>query len=87
MDEAIKALLAKRRDRSIAIMLGFKERSCDQYLPLDIRVELRKVILDQINDFYELMLDLMNSVDDGSVTLNRAYLDKIDEIYANIAGV
>jgi hypothetical protein len=87
MDDQIKTLLAKRRDRTIAIMLGFKERSCDQYLPQEVRVELRKVILDQINDFYELMLDLMNSVDDGSVMLNQEYLDKIDQIYANLTGV
>lgn len=81
MNEQGKAILAKRRDRSIAIMLGYKERECDQYLPPAIRTELRKVVLDQLNDFYELALDLMNSLDDETVTLNQIYLDRIDKIY------
>ena len=85
MNDQVKALLAKRRDRSIAILLGYKERECDEFLPSAVRVELRKVVLDQINDFYELCLDLMASVDNDSVTLNELYLDKIDSIYESIA--
>ena len=81
MNEQVKALLAKRRDRSIAIILGFKERECDTYLPPTIRQELRKVVLDQINDFYELALDLMASSEDTSIVFNQIFLDKIDEIY------
>lgn len=81
MDEQLKALLAKRRDRTIAILLGYKERECDYYLPQEIRTGLRKTILDQINDFYELSLDLLGSVDDGSVVLNQIYLDKIQKIF------
>ncbi len=82
MNDQIKTVLAKRRDRSIAILLGYKERECDYYLPQEARTGLRKAILDQINDFYELSLDLLGSVDDGSVVLNQDYLDKIEKIYA-----
>lgn len=85
MNEQIKTLLAKRRDRSIAILLGYKERECDDHLPLHVRAGLRKAILDQINDFYELTLDLTNSLDDGSVALNQVYLDKIDEIHRTVS--
>lgn len=81
MNEQIKTVLAKRRDRSIAILLGYKERECDNYLPQEVRVGLRKAILDQINDFYELSLDLLSSVDDGSVILNQIYIEKIEKIY------
>ncbi len=86
MNEQAKALLAKRRDRSIAIVLGYKEKECDSYLPVTTRSDFRKVFLDQINDFYELALDLMNSFDDGTITLNQIYLDKIDQIHESISG-
>ena len=84
MNEQVKAVLAKRRDRTIAILLGFKERECDYYLPSSVKQDLRKLVLDQINDFYELTLDLVNSLDNDSVTLNDAYLAKIDEIYNTV---
>lgn len=69
-------LLAKRRDRAIAIILGVKERECDEYLPLAARSKLRKVILDQFNDLYSLCLDL--ATDSEDVILNELYQRKID---------
>lgn len=74
-------LLRKRRDRAIAIVLGVKERECDQYLPPPVSVKLRKVILDQMNDLYDTCLDLLGSSDDGSVVLNELYQRKIDDMY------
>jgi len=84
MNDQMKTLLAKRRDRSIAILLGFKERNCDEFLPANVSVELRKQVLDQINDFYELALDLMSSLDGDSMILNELYLDKLDKIYETV---
>jgi hypothetical protein len=74
-------LLRKRRDRAIAIVLGLKERECDQFLPPQVSAKLRKVILDQMNDLYDMCLDLLGSSDDGSVILNEVYLRKIDDLY------
>jgi hypothetical protein len=74
-------LLRKRRDRAIAIVLGVKERECDAYLPPEVSAKLRKVILDQMNDLYDVCLDLLGSSDDGSVVLNELYQQKIDELY------
>lgn len=59
-------ILSKRRDRTIAIVLGIKEREVDPLLsqmPGGARAStlLRKVILDQINDFYDMALDVANS--------------------------
>lgn len=83
--EFVQETLAKRRDRCIAIMLGMKERECDEYLPLDVQTKMRKVILDQMNDFFSISLDILNSLDSGEVILNQAYLDKLDAIYAAVA--
>lgn len=86
MNEQVKSLLSKRKDRSIAILLGYKERECDTYLPVAVRAELRKKILDQMNDFYELALDLMGSMDDSHIQMNQLFLDKLDSIYEAVSG-
>lgn len=85
-NQAIDELLRKRRDRAIAIILGVKERECDQHLPAQASARLRKVILDQLNEFYDLCLDVMRSLDTGDVTLNQLYLDKLDEIHSATVG-
>lgn len=59
-------ILKKRRDRAIAIVLGVKEREVDPLLngvPGGDRAlhALRKVILDQINDFYDMARDIASS--------------------------
>lgn len=86
MNDQVKALLRKRVDRSIATLLGYKEKECDYYLPKEVSLDLRKKILDQLNDLYEICLDLMATVSDDSYTINEIYLQKIDEIYGVIIG-
>jgi len=81
MQQALETMLKKRRDRSIATILGIKERECDPHLPEHAKKVLRKVILDQFNDFYEVVLDVAASLDTGEVTLNEHYLAKIDQIH------
>lgn len=82
MQPALEAMLKKRRDRSMATILGIKERECDPHLPDRAKQLLRKVVLDQFNDFYEVVLDVVGSLDTGEVTLNEHYLQKIDEIHS-----
>ena len=74
-----KEFLGKRRDRAIATILSFKERECDEYLPDHVSYELRKVILDQMNDVIDLAYDLIND----DIVINEAFLDKLDEILSN----
>lgn len=58
-------ILKKRRDRTIAIILGVKEREIDPLLAGSVGDRashaLRKVVLDQINDFYDMALDVASS--------------------------
>lgn len=77
-------ILRKRRDRTIAIILGLKEREVDPLLrqePGGDRASgmLRKVILDQINDFYDMALDVASSGEATSFEFNPAvWLPRID---------
>lgn len=82
MQPALEQLLRKRKDRAIAIILAVKERDCDKHLPPDVQRALRKVVLDQLNEFYEIVVDVAGSLDNGEFVLNEEYLAKIDEIHA-----
>src|SRR5688500_17576133 len=81
MNEGVKDLLARRRDRSIAKALSAKEDFEEGFIDSK---ELRKTILDEFNDFYEVALDLINSLDDGTVVLNQDYLKRIDAMYEHL---
>lgn len=90
MQRALQDLLRKRMDRAIATVLSCKEQNVDCLLPGDEQSnaasrQLRKVVLDQFNGFYEVCLDVMDSLDNGEVVLNEDYLRKIDRIHSAIA--
>jgi hypothetical protein len=86
MANGIEDILEKRRNRSIALILSFKENECDRYLPDDVSHKLRKTVLDQVNDLHDLAVDLLRSVDDGTVILNEEYLKKIDYLFDRLGG-
>lgn len=81
METPLMELLARRRDRAIAIILRVKEQECDQHLPMDASLKMRKVVLDQMNSFYDVCADVVNSLDTGSTVLNDHWLQKIDELH------
>lgn len=68
-------ILKKRRDRTIAIILTLKEREIDPLLTQIGGGErasrlLRKVILDTINDFYDMALDVASSGEANTFEFN-----------------
>lgn len=81
MQDGLRELLEKRRNRGIAIILGVKERECDEHLPKEASQKLRKVVLDQMNEFHDLVNDIFDSVDSGDVVLNEEWLRKLDEMH------
>lgn len=81
MQAALEALLRKRKDRTVAVILHVKERDADKHLPRDVQQKLRKVVMDQVNEFYDLVVDIAGSLDTGEVLLNDEYLEKIDRIH------
>lgn len=84
MQPALTEVIARRRDRAIAVLLGVKEKEVDQYLPPEVRVRLRKVILDQLNDFHSLVVDVMRSLDNGEVVLNDLYMERLDDLHREV---
>ncbi len=81
MQDILVEFLEKRKNRSIAIIMSWKERECDSQLDPATRQNLRKVILDQINEFHDSCIDVMSSLDTNGVVLNEEYLEKLDELH------
>jgi predicted transcriptional regulator len=84
MDDGYRALLSKRKNRTLAIMLSEKEDVVDDFLPEDISQELRKMILDHVNDFHDFCVDLIESMDQGMV-VNQIAAERLDQIYLMLA--
>lgn len=88
MPDAHVELLRRRRDRAIATILGVKEREADQFLPDSVSAKLRKTVLDQVNEFYDMCIDLMNAnAAHGDVNvhyLERVYA-KLDDILERVS--
>lgn len=78
--QLLSDILAKRRDRAIAIILGVKERECDRHLDNQASNKLRKVVLDQLNDYHDLCADLIRSLDTDDVVLNEIFVERLDMI-------
>lgn len=56
----VKDLVERRSRRTIAMLLSYKERNIDPFLPPDLQDALRKAILDEFNDFSSLVLDVVS---------------------------
>lgn len=86
MNTAAQSILDRRKNKAIAIVLGVKEREIDSRLPRELQDKLRKVVLDQFNEYHEIALDVLRSFDTGEVALNEHYLDLITELHSAVVG-
>lgn len=72
-----KLFLERRLKRCIGKILSFKEKEIDHSLSEDQASRLRSVILDEVNEFYSVVIDVLDN------NINEAYLeilDRLDEI-------
>jgi hypothetical protein len=67
-----KGLLERRVKRCIATILSAKEKNIDRFITEDTASEFRKVILDEINEFYSLVMDVLDD------NINQEFLDMLD---------
>lgn len=79
---AYQELLRRRKDRACAVILSLKEREADPLIndPV-VSDRLRKVVLDQLNDIYEVARDIISSMEGSGTVYNEAFLQKLDEIH------
>lgn len=84
MQEAVVESLAKRRDAVIKSILRFKELEVDEHLPPHTSRQLRKIVLDEVNEFYSMVVRIMGTYENSGVLVNELYLAKLDELYADM---
>lgn len=70
----------KRRDRVLATILSYKEANVDRYLPQVERENLRRIILNNVNDFNDLVLDMLKATAEPQVEVNQLYLDAMKSL-------
>lgn len=73
----------KRRDRVLATILSYKELNIDHALTPGERDGLRRVILNNVNDFNDLVLDILKArmVEvPVQVEFNELYLQALNRI-------
>jgi hypothetical protein len=85
MQESLRDLVSRRRNRAIATILRVKEDLCDYHLPINASNALRKVVLDEINDLCDLVLDVFETIDDHTTIMNDLWLKKLDDIHRAVA--
>jgi hypothetical protein len=63
------------------MVLGWLEDNVYEYLPEDLQRSTRQMVLDNINTFKDLAIDVVKS---DTAYLNQVWLEKLDEIHNEI---
>lgn len=79
----MKELVEKRCRRAIAIVLSAAEK---EDMNVVARQRLRKVVMDQFNDFAALVTDVLESME-GDVVMNELWLEKLDALHQDVREV
>lgn len=74
-------LVATRGNRATAVILSWLEDNVYQYLPEDVQRDTRQMVLDQINIFKDLAIDIVKS---DTAYMNQVWIEKLDEIHEAI---
>ena len=86
MNSPYSKLIDKRKDRVIAIILAFKDRELDQFLPDELSSRLRKIVLDQINDFCDFCVDIVGRTESNNIPNEHYFVrleKKLEELFIN----
>lgn len=74
-------LIATRGNRATAVILSWLEDNAYQYLPEEVQQQTRQMVLDQINVFKDLAIDVVKS---DTAYMNQIWVEKLDEIHEDI---
>lgn len=76
-------LVAVRGNRTTATILGWLEQNLyDQYdIPKDMQRRIRSVVLDNINGYKDLVIDIVKS---DTAIINDIWVQKLDAIHDEI---
>lgn len=74
-------LVATRGNRATAMILSWLEDNVYEYLPEEVQRATRQMILDQVNYFKDLCIDVVKS---DTAYLNQIWVERLDELKEEI---
>lgn len=80
-NDTVKNLVAARGRRTSATILGWMEKHVYEYLPSELQSEVRRTILDNVNDLSDLAIDIVKSDADQ---INEYWISELDKIHRSI---
>lgn len=75
MERETERALAAQRNRAIATILEVKD-ACDAYLPHAMSRQLRKAVLDAVNDLHNNTLLIVSAAEEG-MSVNELIIDRV----------
>lgn len=75
-EAAVENIITKRRSRAIRHVLEL----VDEIVDVELKADVRKAVLDELNDLSDLALDLLDTVKCDHVTINEHYLDVLESL-------
>lgn len=75
MDSTTRRSLEVQRNRAIAEILAVKDQ-CDRHLPRSLSRQLRKSVLDAVNDLHNNTILIVTAAEEG-MTVNELLIDRI----------
>ena len=80
-NSTVANLVAIRGNRTSAVILGWLEENLYTEVPqvsTEMQKRIRQLILDQVNSFKDLAIDIVKS---ETAIINQEYVDKLDAIH------
>ena len=79
-----KNLVANRSRRTVATILTWLENNVYEYLPEDVQVNTRSIVLSNVNDLSDLAMDIVKS-DTGQI--NEYWVAELKDLKERIDGL
>ena len=79
-----KNLVANRSRRTVATILTWLENNVYEYLPEDVQVNTRSIVLSNVNDLSDLAMDIVKS-DTGQI--NEYWVTELKDLKERIDGL
>lgn len=77
-------LIAARGNRCTASILGWMERNVKDDMPDNTWRAMRQTIMEQINGFKDLAIDVVKS---DTAYVNELWIEKLEELHNDIRGI
>lgn len=84
--DLVTNLLQERRSRLVAATMGTIERSpAWARLTREERLDLREDVIDAVNGYHDVVLDLMKVLSDGHSLINDQAVEMIRDVHTAVA--